>query len=117
MTEASVVHLQNEIAELEKLLTDKKRQLEEVQAAVCRTASSPELPEITNHSSPQIKISLFRSLFRGRDDVYAKRFESKKTGKSGYQPVCRNEWVWGICEKQPVIFWPLILTSRHGRKM
>jgi hypothetical protein len=42
---------------------------------------------------------LFRSLFRGREDVYAKRFESKKTGKSGYQPCCRNEWVRGLCEK------------------
>ena len=50
-------------------------------------------------SSPQAKIALFRSLFRGRDDVYPRRFESRKTGKSGYAPACANEWVRGICEK------------------
>ena len=45
------------------------------------------------------KIALFRSLFRGRGDVYPRRFESRKTGKSGYAPACANEWVRGICEK------------------
>ena len=50
-------------------------------------------------SSPEAKIALFRSLFRGRDDVYPRRFESRKTGKSGYAPACSNEWVRGICEK------------------
>ena len=48
---------------------------------------------------PERKIALFRSLFRGRDDVYPRRFESRKTGKSGYAPACANEWVRGICEK------------------
>jgi superfamily II DNA or RNA helicase/very-short-patch-repair endonuclease len=42
---------------------------------------------------------LFRSLFRGRDDIYARRFENRKTGKSGYAPACGNEWTPGLCEK------------------
>jgi superfamily II DNA or RNA helicase/very-short-patch-repair endonuclease len=50
-------------------------------------------------SPPEVKIALFRSLFRGREDVYPRRFESKKTGKSGYQPACGNEWAPGVCEK------------------
>lgn len=50
-------------------------------------------------SPPESKIALFRSLFRGRDDVYPRRFESRMTGKSGYQPACGNEWVPGVCEK------------------
>src|SRR5881396_3785488 len=50
-------------------------------------------------SSVDAKIALFRSLFRGRDDVYARRFTSRKTGKSGYAPACANEWVAGVCEK------------------
>ncbi|MBA4147588.1 MAG: DUF559 domain-containing protein [Verrucomicrobia bacterium] len=54
---------------------------------------------ITNDSSPQAKIALFRSLFRGRDDVYPRRFVSRKTGKAGYSPACGNEWVPGVCEK------------------
>lgn len=54
---------------------------------------------VTNHSTPAEKIALFRSLFRGREEVYALRFESVKTGKAGYSPVCGNEWVRGVCEK------------------
>lgn len=37
------------------------------------------------------RVNLFRSLFRGREDVYAQRFVTKD-GKRGYQPVCRNRW-------------------------
>jgi hypothetical protein len=54
---------------------------------------------IDHRSPPQTKIVLFRNLFRGREDVYPRRFESRKTGRTGYQPVCANEWVQGICEK------------------
>ena len=54
---------------------------------------------VTRHSSPADKIALFRSLFRGREEVYPRRFESRKTGRSGYQPACGNEWVRGVCDK------------------
>jgi hypothetical protein len=53
-------------------------------------------------SAPDAKIILFRSLFRGRDELYPRRFESRKTGKSGYQPACGNEWARGLCEKPKV---------------
>ena len=45
------------------------------------------------------KVALFRRLFRGREDVYALRWESKTSSKSGYSPACANEWRPGICEK------------------
>jgi len=45
------------------------------------------------------KIKLFQDLFRGRRDVYAKFWVSRKTGKSGYSPVCKNEWIPRICQK------------------
>ncbi|PYR95827.1 MAG: restriction endonuclease subunit R [Acidobacteria bacterium] len=54
---------------------------------------------VDQRSTADAKIKLFRSLFRGRDDVYPRRFESRKTGKSGYAPACGNEWIRGICEK------------------
>ena len=62
-------------------------------------ASAHAVCALTNHSPPEEKIALFRSLFRGREDVYPRRFENRKTGKSGYSPVCANEWVRGVCEK------------------
>src|SRR5208282_5870159 len=54
---------------------------------------------VHHRSSSEAKIALFRSLFRGREDVYPRRFESRKTGKAGYAPACGNEWVRGVCEK------------------
>jgi len=54
---------------------------------------------VNQHSPAEAKIALFRSLFHGREDVYPRRFESRKTGRAGYSPVCGNEWVQGICEK------------------
>ena len=54
---------------------------------------------VNNQSPPLEKIKLFHSLFRGREDVYPRHFKSKKTDKSGYPPVCKNEWQSGKCEK------------------
>jgi superfamily II DNA or RNA helicase len=57
---------------------------------------------VNNQSPQEEKIRLFRSLFKGREDVFPRRFENSKTGKSGYAPVCRNEWAAGICQKPKV---------------
>src|SRR5437867_11601596 len=65
-------------------------------------ASIPNCSQVTNSSSPAAKIELFRSLFRGREDVYPRRFESRKTNKAGYAPACANEWVRGVCEKPKI---------------
>src|SRR3990172_5370484 len=59
------------------------------------TSSNP----ITNQTyDNQEKIQLFMSLFKGRDDVFAKRWQSKDR-RSGYTPVCLNEWQTGVCDK------------------
>ncbi|MDA3880221.1 MAG: hypothetical protein PF436_07535 [Prolixibacteraceae bacterium] len=57
---------------------------------------------INKFSSPDEKINLYLSLFIGRTDVYAKRWENKKKDKSGYSPVCTNEWIPGLCNKPKV---------------
>jgi len=43
------------------------------------------LSGITNNSPTSEKIRLFMSLFKGRDDVYAVRWENKRKGKFGYR--------------------------------
>lgn len=53
---------------------------------------------VRHDSSTTDKVALFRSLFRGREDIYPLRWQSK-TGRSGYSPACGNEWVPGVCEK------------------
>lgn len=46
------------------------------------------------------KVALFRGLFHGREDVFARRWYSRSSGKSGYQPVCLNEWNRQLCDKR-----------------
>jgi hypothetical protein len=101
-TEGELAKLNTRRAEMLAQITA----LQQEKAALLQMPEAPlqlaSLPSVTNQSSQEAKIALFRSLFRGREDVYPKRFESLKTGKKGYQPVCRNEWVSGICEKPKI---------------
>jgi hypothetical protein len=57
---------------------------------------------VTSASSTAEKIALFRDLFRGREEVFPRRWENAQSGKAGYSPVCRNEWVRGVCGKPQV---------------
>lgn len=56
-------------------------------------------PTVMQNLSLQEKVDLFRSLFKGREDVFARRWYSKTSGKAGYQPVCQNEWT-PMCDKR-----------------
>lgn len=60
--------------------------------------SSITLPSVK--LSIEERVAIFHSLFKGREDVFARRWFSKTTGKSGYQPVCINEWRRGVCDKK-----------------
>jgi len=101
-TEAELSELNTRRSELIARLAE----LQHEKATLLRPTAAPSLddsqPIVTNQSSQEEKLALFRSLFRGREDVYPRRFESMKTGKKGYQPVCRNEWVSGFCEKPKI---------------
>ena len=52
--------------------------------------------------SNEEKIKIFMNVFKGRTDVFAKRYVSKKTGKAGYTPVCKNEFNKYKCDKPKV---------------
>ena len=54
--------------------------------------------QVTNDSPIETQVALFRSLFRGREDVYPVRWEGRKGG-SGYSPACANEWNRPLCRK------------------
>lgn len=87
--------------------------------------SEPPAGPITNASSPEEKLALFRSLFAGRPDVFPVRWENAKSGRSGYAPACANEWVHGVCAKPKIkcgecrnqAFFPVSLDilARHLR--
>ena len=71
-----------------------------------RQTTAPPTPSpagtMTGAAAPAAKIALFRTLFRGRDDVFPKRWSNPKSGKSGYSPACANEWVPRYCGKPKV---------------
>ena len=46
---------------------------------------------VTATSPPELKVALFRKLFRGRDDVYAVRWEGRND-RAGYSPAGVREW-------------------------
>ena len=74
------------IKELEAENVELKRRLGEDVTPVAQE------PTAMHTLSLQEKVDLFRSLFKGREDVFARRWYSKASGKGGYQPVCQNEW-------------------------
>lgn len=67
-------------------------------AVGCSTLLPKEQPDV--RLSLEEKVALFRSLFRGREDVFARRWYSRTSDKSGYHPVCLNEWNRAFCDKK-----------------
>jgi len=82
------------IKELEAENTELKKRLGEDVVPVVHE------PTAMQKLSTQEKVELFRSLFKGREDVFARRWYSKASGKGGYQPVCQNEWNRQLCDKR-----------------
>lgn len=68
---------------------DKRREI------ALSTPSTTSLPAPHTRAD---KVSLFRRLFRGREDVFPTRFTSKRTAKAGYAPACGNKFRPGVCE-------------------
>ena len=52
---------------------------------------------VRKSSSVEVKYSLFVSLFAGRPDVHARRFQ-RKDGTGGYSPVCANRFNSSFCQ-------------------
>jgi hypothetical protein len=94
--------LEKAVAECERLREENARlRLRVGQAPDTRTSSAEQssarnknaktAATVTVDSRPEVKVSLFRSLFSGRDDVYAVRWEGR-SGKTGYSPAGIREW-------------------------
>jgi hypothetical protein len=93
------------LATLEAQAAASRHRLTALQAELAALDTEPEihvrLPfalEVPMPQTPADKVRLFRSLFRGREDIFPTRFVSAKSGKSGYAPACRNKFVRGVCQ-------------------
>ncbi len=85
-------------SDLSALNQQKRQLLRELKS----TPISERSATISEEISSEERVKLFKELFRGRTDVYAKHWLSRKTGKFGYSPVCKNEWVPKICQRATV---------------
>ena len=97
--DAAIEDAEARLAELDPQRAAAVAQLEELtqlRRGRQRPAQSEEEP------SPVAKARLFAELFRGRDNVFATRWENATKGRSGYSPRCANEWRPGICAKPKV---------------
>jgi hypothetical protein len=63
------------------------------------TEPDPRSMAVNNESPLPDKLRLFRSLFHGREDVFARLWQSRKSQRLGYSPVCRHEWNPALCGK------------------
>ncbi|MFH1674291.1 MAG: DEAD/DEAH box helicase family protein [Pseudomonadota bacterium] len=106
--DAEIKAAEEELADLDvkrAVLKKKIQQLKKIKHSVSdnRSYIPQTFPvKVTSESPEKEKISLFRALFRGREDVFPRHFESAKSGKSGYQPECLNQWIRGLCRKPAV---------------
>jgi superfamily II DNA or RNA helicase len=79
--------------EIEKKALIKKRD------ALLQQSSNPQANTV--ELSVKQKVDLFQSLFKGRSDIFANRWENTK-GRSGYSVACENEWVKDVCNKPKI---------------
>ena len=94
--------LQARLAALEEQCLALKRRIKQMEPSAARSSMPISSVEVTAASPSALKVGLFRKLFSGRVDVFPVRWENSGTGRSGYAPACRNEWVRGVCDKPQV---------------
>ncbi len=107
------------LAECERLREENRQLRGRLEMPIPEVAAPPAAAPtpagtVTGKSSPEEKVKVFLSLFRGREDVYAVRWEGRN-GKAGYSPACRR--VWGKPfpkhSEEPQEYFPLTAQIIH----
>jgi superfamily II DNA or RNA helicase len=88
---AECARLQRENKDLRQRLGLQTAELEPVEVRARDSIPRPSVGTLTRDSPATAKVALFRSLFRGRDDVFAVRWIGKD-GKAGYSPAATKDW-------------------------
>lgn len=88
LIEQKIHELKKELAQLEQ---QKQRLL--TQEAIDKEAAC--------EMSPQQKLSIYQSYFKGNTQCYAHRWQNQQ-GRSGYAIACENEWHQGVCGKPKI---------------
>ena len=95
-----IQELEKENARLKEILDKNGIEYKYLEHRTCETNQTEVTPVSTCQFTLQEKVAIYQNLFQGRDDVFAKRWYSSTTQKSGYQPVCTREWNREFCDKR-----------------
>jgi hypothetical protein len=82
--ESRLLRLEEELTEARIRLASLKTALAVQPESIATSSSAP--------STAAEKVALFRSRFRGREDIYPRFWTNTRTGRKGYAPACGNEW-------------------------
>ena len=88
--------------ELIQIIEKLEKENKELKEKLYGKIEEKDLPKEAKDISNEEKVKIFMEVFKGRTDLYAKRWASNKTGKSGYSPVCKNEFSVYKCDKPRV---------------
>ena len=110
----SKINLMNEGNDLQNEIDRLRQENENLNKKLGVPLESPKPTALENLFVPKInssidakspaedKVELFRSLFRGREDVYATLWENAYKGTKGYSPATAEPW-----DKKPKKYLPL----------
>src|SRR5450755_3461737 len=85
------VRLREENARLRRLLAVHSISIPQLPVENPPTKTAELAPPVDKEERARQRIALFRSLFRGREDVYSRRWENAD-GRHGYMPVVVKDW-------------------------
>lgn len=85
--------------ELIQIIENLKKENKTLKEQLYGKVEKEETEQEPKNISSEEKVKIFMEIFKGRTDLYAKRWTSNKTGKSGYSPVCKNEFSAYKCDK------------------
>src|SRR5208283_2875347 len=85
------VRLREENARLRRLLAVHSIPIPQLAENRPPTKTVETAPPVDKEERARKRIALFRSLFRGREDVYARRWKNDD-GRSGYVPAAVKDW-------------------------
>ena len=88
--------------ELIQIIKNLKKENKALKEQLYGKVEKEETEQEQKNISSEEKVKIFMEIFKGRIDLYAKRWTSSKTGKSGYSPVCKNEFSAYKCDKPRV---------------
>ncbi|EGR8990749.1 DNA helicase [Vibrio vulnificus] len=92
----------DELELIEKKIHELKKELDQLEQQKQRLLTQEAInKKPVCEMSPQQKLSIYQSYFKGNTQCYAHRWQNQQ-GRSGYAIACENEWHQGLCGKPKI---------------